>query len=273
MPRRFLLVFLLLVSVSALFWRLGGRGLNEPDEGRYATIAVQMYDRGDWLVPRLFERAHVEKPPLTHWLIILAFKAFGVSEFSARLPSALAGLGTVLLTWAIGRRVLGDRSAVPAALILLTSPFFFIMARLCDPNMVLTFWVTLGFWALIGWFADGRRWQLHVAYLALALSFMAKGPVGLLLVLLTMIAFRMTRPGPGHWRVFGSLSGVLLFAVVAFPWFLILAWRHPELWNFFIRQELFERYLTKAHARYEPPWYYLTLLPAFILPWMPSCSD
>ncbi|MFH0953106.1 MAG: glycosyltransferase family 39 protein [Verrucomicrobiota bacterium] len=270
MNPRWSLALLLLFAVPALSWQLGSRGLNEPDEGRYATISYEMYAGGDWMTPRLYDRAHFDKPPLTYWLMASAYRVFGVNEWAARLPAALSALGTLLLTWSLGRRLFGPIEALLAGLVLLTSPMFFVVARLCDCNMLLTFWTTLCFWALVGWFADGRRWQLLLFYAAAGVSFLVKGPVGPLVVLLSILAFRLTQPVGLLWRPFASLGGILLAALIALPWFILACLQRPELWDFFVLRELLGRFATTVHGRVEAPWYYLVIFPVAVLPWLPA---
>src|SRR5256885_1145021 len=75
-----------------------------PDEPRYAQIAREMFERGDWITPTLGGIPWFEKPALLYWLEIVSYKVFGVSEFAARLGPALFGLGTIASLWILGRR-------------------------------------------------------------------------------------------------------------------------------------------------------------------------
>src|SRR5690348_1638653 len=89
------------------FSRLGAIGLVGPDEPRYAWIARDMAESGDWITPRLYGKPWFEKPPLFYWGAALSFKLFGVSETTARLPSALCALfATLALAW-LARRLYG----------------------------------------------------------------------------------------------------------------------------------------------------------------------
>ncbi|MDB6168210.1 MAG: glycosyl transferase family 39, partial [Verrucomicrobia bacterium] len=131
-----------LLAVVVLFTLLGSRGLNEPDEGRYAEIGREMAVSGDWLVPHLNGFEHFQKPPLLYWLTALSMRLLGPNEWAARLPPAFAALGTVLLTAWIGTTLFGRREGYLAGLILLSSGGFFILARLLTPDMLMTFWIT-----------------------------------------------------------------------------------------------------------------------------------
>ncbi len=229
------------------------------------SLAYEMFAHHDWLVPRLYDHAHFNKPPLLYWIMVLFFKLGGVNEWMARLPSGLSALGALVLTFDLARRLLGPEKAAPAALILLTSPLFFAMSQIIDYNMFLTFWVTLGVWAVVAWTQDGKSWQRWFFYFALALAFLTKGPVGPAVVVLALAGFRY-RGGP--WRPLWHPTAFLVCVALALSWFVAVALRYPELWDYFLRGELFDRFFTGAHHRQKPFFYYLLVIPAGILPWL-----
>ena len=82
----------------------------DPDEGLYADIAATMGQGGDWVLPRFDGLPYLEKPPLYFWLAALALRAGLPGEWALRGWSALAALGTALLTWRIGRRLYGAQA-------------------------------------------------------------------------------------------------------------------------------------------------------------------
>ncbi|TFG92380.1 MAG: phospholipid carrier-dependent glycosyltransferase, partial [Syntrophobacterales bacterium] len=106
--------------VFSLFFMifLGNLPLLEPDEGRYAEIPREMLVRSDFITPHLNHVKYFEKPPLHYWLNASSLAVFGCNEFAARFPSALLGLGGVLLTYCVGRRVFGRREGLYGALVL-----------------------------------------------------------------------------------------------------------------------------------------------------------
>ena len=96
--------------VLPLFLQLGSRGLGEPDEGRYAEMGREMLVVGDWMVPRLNGVPHYAKPPWIYWCVASGLRVAGLNEWGARLPSALAAAVTVLVVFAMGRRMAGLRA-------------------------------------------------------------------------------------------------------------------------------------------------------------------
>ncbi len=270
MSRRTAFILLLTFCAFALFWRLGDYGLTEPDEGRTAGIGYEFFKSGTWLMPRLYDLAQFNKPPLIYWACSLSYRIGGVNEWMARLPAALAALGTLLLTRSIARRLYGEREALAATLILLTAPMFFVMAHIIDPNMMLTFWITLSMWAAVAWFQDGKKFQQWIFWIALGIAFLAKGPPAVGIVGLTLVAHRYLPARDGKlWRGLFNLPAIVVCAVVGLSWFVISCVKFPELWHFFIGQELVGRLSGGIAGRSQPVWYFIPILLGGFLPWFP----
>src|SRR5260370_967610 len=103
------------------FSHLGAIGFVGPDEPRYAWIARDMAETGDWVTPRLYGKPWFEKPVLYYWGAAICFKLFDVSEAAARLPSAIAALlATLVLAW-LALRLYGAETARWLVLLLPTT--------------------------------------------------------------------------------------------------------------------------------------------------------
>ena len=184
--------FLLLAIIAFYFYGLGYLPLVGPDEPRYAQVSREMLLRGDLITPTLGGHTWFEKPALLYWMMIASFKMFGVSEWSARLGSALAGLLTITAVWYVGRKVertsspfdvegLGFWSAFAAA----TSLGMIVFSRGASFDIVITMTTT---WALSFFFLQemaetSRAKALFLAgfYAAVGLSLLAKGLVGIVI--------------------------------------------------------------------------------------------
>lgn len=131
------------------FFLLGTRSLNEPDEGRYAEIAREMVETGNWLVPHIWYVPHLDKPPFTYWAVAASLSVFGVNEWAVRLPLALAGLSAAWATFLFVRSVAGAAAARWSMLILGTSSLYWVMARMLTTDIFLTqfiAWAIYCFW-------------------------------------------------------------------------------------------------------------------------------
>lgn len=196
------LCLLLAVALLALFVRLDGTRLWDRDETRNARCAFEMHERDDWVVPTFNEHLRTQKPVLLYWLIRCSYAAFGVNEFAARFPSALLGLGTILATFIIGRRLFSPEVGLLAGVILATSVMFEMVSHAATPDASLIFCSTAGLMVFVLSTFKSRTdatfrtapaprfagnyfcptWLSAAAlYAVFGVGLLAKGPVGLIL--------------------------------------------------------------------------------------------
>jgi len=227
------LVLLLVLSAPFLFVKLGMPFL-DPDEGLYATIALEMARDGDWVMPHANGLPYLEKPPLYFWLTALTFRLLGPSEWTTRLWSALAVLGTVLLTWRIGRRLYGERAGLLAGIVMATVVGNALYIRKASADQLFVFCLTL---AIYGFLRDaeradrgGRRFLLF--YFGIALGVLAKGFIGLFPLLIVGLGLALVRRL--SWRDLNLARGAALVLVVAGPWHALVAWRSPTLFGVYV---------------------------------------
>src|SRR5262245_42959947 len=185
------LVMLLAVTSTLLFPCLSFY-LFEPDEGRYAQIPREMLTRGDWIVPWLQSEPYLDKPPLFYWLVMVSFAVFGFHDWAALLVPALAVQVCVLLSYLLGRRIVGERSAFWGALVLALVPGFLGVGRLLVLDGILTLWTTLSIYcAFIAVQGDRLRWGWWLAAaLACGLGVLTKGPIAIILPLPPLLIHR-----------------------------------------------------------------------------------
>ncbi len=278
-----LLPYLVLAAAATavLLPGIGSRDLWNPDEPRYAEVAREMLLEPraieHFLVPRLNGERYDHKPPLHFWNIAL-FGALrgGVDEVAVRLPSLLAGIGSVLVVFALAGRLFSRRTAWLAAPVFLTSALVMWNGRVGQIDMTLTFLELL---AILFW-ARGRSWTPDdparrpggpaanlLFFACLGLATLAKGPVGLivpLLAVVTWLAFERDRAGVADLRLG---RGLLLWAAI------VLAWFGPAVWlagkSYFDALILDQTVSRYAEATYHPrPWhYYFQTLPGTFAPW------
>jgi 4-amino-4-deoxy-L-arabinose transferase-like glycosyltransferase len=261
-----------LVLAAVLFiCNIWGYDLWAPDEPFFGEGAREMVVDGQWVVTHVNGKVNTHKPPFFFWLIALLSLPFGrVTSLTARLPSALASLGTVAMTLRLGRRGSSERTAVLAVFILATSYLFWDKARSVQIDAVLCclIWVALS--AFEAWRAsdlDGRRAGL-VFWAAAALAVLAKGPVGLLLPLGVAITTLAVDREIGRWRQFAPLTGPLLFAVICGAWVVAtMLWGPAEysVWGA-LKEHFVDRGIHGMHHA-QPWWYYAKVLPPQLLPW------
>lgn len=262
---------MLALAALLFLWHLGGHDLWAPDEPYFGEGAREMVVDGEWLVPHVNGEVTTDKPPFFFWTIaVLSLPGGEVTPWTARLPSVLAALGTLLLVIRWGRRLGGARLAWLAPLTLATTVMFWRQARWAQIDALLCFllWVALSaFEAWRAGDADGRRAGL-LFWLAAALAVLAKGPVGLLLLLgIALVTLAVDRR-LGRWRDFAPLSGPLLFALLVGSWMALATWGSGgeySVWGA-LEEHFLDRAVHGLHHR-QPFWYYLEVLPVHLLPW------
>lgn len=271
MKVRFGLLAALLAFALVWFGTLDYRKLTKPDEGRYAEIPREMAASGDWLTPRLNDIKYFEKPPLQYWATAAAYTAFGENEWTARLWTGLTGFLGVLLAWLTGRRLFGPQAGLLAAATLASSLLYLGMGHFNALDMGLAFFLEVAFCGFLLAQAHthkegGRRWML-LAWAGLALAVLSKGIVALVLTGATLVLYSLLTRDFSPWRKFEFARGLALFVLIAAPWFIAVSLANPEFAHFFFIHEHFERFLTKAHRRYQPGWYFIPVLLVGALPW------
>ena len=267
-----------LVSYLTFFTHLGDASLWYSQEGRVVRIAQHMFQSGDWITPaQQGDVLEAGKPVLYHWLVALLGWMRGFDEVAARAPSAGAGLGVAILLYLWVRRLSDDRAGLVAALVFVTSVQVTSLARCAHVDMLLTMWIVLSYYFFfLGYQEDGRRrWWFLLAYAALALAVMTKGPVGLALVTVGVGTFLLARGKLRLLRRMALLPGALIFLALAAPWYVAVGVKtHGDfLVRFFVEQN-FARFFTvrtgSLHpSKPDPWWFYGPQLLLATLPWTP----
>ncbi len=248
------------------FYGLGQFGLIGADEPRYAQVAREMLERDDWITPVLGGQPWLEKPPLYYWQAMLAYRIFGVSDGAARLPSALDATLLVLAIYFFLRRFRSGFE-LDGALIAASCAGIVGYARAASTDMPLAAAFTIG---MLGWWAwreTDKKSYLAVFYGFMALGTLAKGPVAPFLAIVVIVfyaaAIRQLR------LVLKTLwlPGIVLFCVVALPWYVAVQARNPEFFREFIVEHNLGRFSKNLYHHTEPFWYYLPVSLLALLPW------
>ncbi len=264
------ITILALLSGLLFFWGLGAMGLTDRDEGRNAEAGREMLESGDWISPTFNYEPRYAKPALVYWLMSGSYHVFGVNERAARLPSAVFGLGLILLTYGFLTRVRDSTTALIGALILLLNMQIISLSRMALTDSVVIFFTTLslyGFW--LGLHAPGRRpaW-LWVFYGGMALGTLAKGPIGFLIPLLTAGTYLTTMK---QWRFYWDegkpVAGAAVFALLALPWYLAMWSLHGSDYTASAQANTIGRFLNPMEGHSFTIWFYIPVLLLGFFPW------
>ncbi|MBS1840134.1 MAG: glycosyltransferase family 39 protein [Acidobacteria bacterium] len=271
-------VMIFVTLAVCYFSNLGTIGFAGPDEPRYAWIARDMAETGDWVTPRLYGKPWFEKPVLYYWMAAASFKLFGVSEAAARLPSAICALfATLALAW-LAWRVYGEETARWLLLLLPTSVGMIGFSHAASTDMPFSGMVTIAMVcaAFVLGLARNENTPIlpRTPWLALllfgfflGLAVLAKGPAGVILCGGGVFFWAIFTE---RWRdAFRLLHPVAIaaFCATALPWYILCARRNPDFFRIFIIEHNFKRYLTPEFQHIQPFWYYAPVLLVELLPW------
>lgn len=265
--KRNLKYFIFIAFVVLYFCNIGGYGLMNPDEGRYAEIPREMLESGDYFTPRLNHVLYFEKPPLYYWFTAASFTVFGQNEFGARFTSVVMGLMSIFLTWFVARKFEDENTANLSAVILGTSSLFFALSRVNIIDMTLSALLTLALFSFYIFYKENKKRWLYIFYIALALATLAKGLIGIVLPGGVIFFFMLFTK---DWSILKRLfltPAILVFFLVCVPPFYLVCKKNPDFFYFFFIQEHFLRYATKMHDRYEPFWFFIPVIVGGLFPW------
>lgn len=248
------------------FYGNGQFGLIGADEPRYAQVAREMLDRRDWITPTLGGDRWLEKPPLYYWQAMLGYSVLGVSDLTARLPSAIDATLLVIAIYLFFRRFrLGVE--LDAALITASCAGIIGYARAASMDMALAATFSIAMMAWWAWRETDSRRYLALSYFFLALGMLAKGPVAPFLAAVILMLFAAaTKEWRRVLRTFW-LPGIFLFCVVALPWYFAVQLRNPEFFREFILQHNLARFSSDLYHHRQPFWYYIPVTLLALVPW------
>lgn len=276
-PYQWVLGSLLLAVFVLLTWRLGAASLNDWDEAIYAQVAKEMVTGGDWLTLHWSYEPWFHKPPLFMWVTATLFQLFGVSEFWARFPSVLSGVGLVGCTYLIANRLQGESHnrgshgksvGLLSAGVLLANYTFVHFSRFGTTDMALTLFSYLAIYAYLQ--VGQRRWAWCGVWVAIAAAVMTKGVAGLGIAIALFLTLLVT------WRLVKALQcrefwvGVGLAGLVILPWHCAMIAIHGRAFvDQYLLYHVVERSLGGGLEGNEGgPFYYFGVLGKGFFPWV-----
>jgi 4-amino-4-deoxy-L-arabinose transferase-like glycosyltransferase len=269
MKLRYHLLPLLAIGGALFFLGLGRLPLTEPDEGRNAEVAREMLAEQDWITPHYDSLPYLDKPAVFFWLVAGSFRILGVSEWAARLPSALAALLTMLVVWLLARSMFGESCAFKAAVVFATCPLVIVFARVVIFDMTLTLLLTVvmaAFW--LSREPSGMQRPLQCAmFVAAGIATVTKGPVGFLLPVLAISVYAAVQRKFGELRKLAWPPGLALFLTASLPWFIAVSLRNPGFPRYAFWDESLVRFAGGHLHRSGSVFYYIPVFLAGLLPW------
>lgn len=299
-------LILLILSAAAVYLLGNDRvPLWDRDEPRNAQAARQMYQSGDWVVPRYLDKVRTAKPVLTYWCQAGVMHAIGDTPFAARLPSTVFMLLTLTVLAVALTRATDRERAFWTVFILATSAIVIAWtAKTSLTDSVQLLWITIAQLCLFRVVRGDATWPVVITMaLAIGLAGLTKGPVVLGVLGATVLAWALLswlgRPArvlaapaadvaarlhateapparPGHRRsaakglVIGALKGIVALMIVAAvvgPWLWLVERRAPGFLGISVANDVIRRSLEPLEQHYGPPGYYALVLWGIFMPW------
>lgn len=263
---------LALLLLAALVVLGAGMGLRDPwpsDEPRYVLVAQQMVASGDWLFPRRGSELYSDKPPMLMWLQALGFQITGQWRVAFLLPSLLAGLGTLVLVWDVGRRLFTPRAGLLAAIAVLSALMFSFQFKRAQIDPLVTFLITLANWGLLRHLLQGPNWKMYwLGCFAAGLGVITKGVGVIALFMLLPYALARRQGWQGlaitqgaAWRwAGGGLAFLAAISLWLVPMALVALQRGTPEYLGYLQDILFNqtarRYAGQVGGHAAKPWWY-----------------
>lgn len=277
-------IFLIAILILAAFlfsFHTGDTLLFDVDEPRYADSAREMIEANDYITPQFNYKPRYDKPILFYWLEIAAFKTFGISEFAARLPSVLAGLGMLTLAFLLGEI---QGFGLLSSIIMATMLEVFLLAKFAITDMTLCFFISAAIvFFYLGYhkrsvnkqrFAfkkrNSSRWFTS-SMLMMGFAVLTKGPIGLLMPALVIVPFLWWQK---DIKLFAKdakndlIAGSIGFLLISLPWYLAVHYATAGAFteSFFFKHN-FQRFTDVVSHHSGPFWYYIPTVLIGIFPW------
>jgi 4-amino-4-deoxy-L-arabinose transferase-like glycosyltransferase len=278
-PQKWVQIAILIGFCMILYFlNLGRWDLWTPDEPRYAQVAREMVNRGDWILMHYNGKTYPDKPPLFFWLV--AFSTFlwqGFSSFSVRFPAAFFGMLTVLLTFFLGKALYSSRTGFLSGLILATSFEFSYLSTRANMDTTLTFFTTASLLCFFLWHQYPKEGSLsqktlkdltiYGFYAGMGLATLVKGPLGFILPLFISLIYLVIQKDWEGMKRMKLLTGMGLFLVIVLSWYLPAVVKGGED---YLHATLFRQTVARyadGWSKARPIYYYLYNFPIDFLPW------
>jgi 4-amino-4-deoxy-L-arabinose transferase-like glycosyltransferase len=267
-PVRFLI--LALAVFIGFYGYIGSMPLFDLDEGAFTTATREMFLRHDFITPYLNSVPRFDKPILIYWLQAASALLFGFNEFAFRLPSALASTTWVWVIYRFVAQVVDSEKAFYAALIAATSLMPTVVGKAAIADAVLMLFITLSMFAIFRHWQTAKAAYIRWAYVAMALGFLTKGPVAVLIPAVVSLLFYSSTGRLGTWwRAIWDWRGLLLFFVIALPWYGVEYAREGQAFinGFFLKNNV-GRFNSPMEGHSGGFWFYPVVALFALLPFM-----
>uniref|UniRef100_UPI00404835F2 ArnT family glycosyltransferase n=3 Tax=Roseivirga sp. TaxID=1964215 RepID=UPI00404835F2 len=266
-------VMFLMALISMLyFYNFSVNDIWTPNESFYAESVREMFESGNFLDIQYNYEPRYNKPPLTYWLIAASSSVFGLNEFGIRLPFILLTIGSVWLTYLLGKKLYGQRGGIYALMIMAVSVQLMAVKQYASPEIPLTFFFTLTLYWFIKAYLDNSTKYYYLAYVALGLTVLTKGYPYIIIIAGIIGLFTLLDNGFDLKSAFQKIGqfrlhfGVPIVLIIGLSWVIYMYLNFgSDFWEIFQR-ETFDRAFTRNEKSMRP-FFYVEVISWTILPY------
>ncbi|HED30687.1 MAG TPA: glycosyltransferase family 39 protein [Prosthecochloris aestuarii] len=262
-----ILILTALCAVS-FFFGLGSAPLFDVDEGAFSEATREMLQSGNYLTTYLNGEPRFDKPILIYWLQLISIKLLGISEFAFRLPSALASTLWTGMLYLFTRRNLGYTQAFTATALMMTSLQITIIAKAAIADALLNAMLAISMFAMYSYYERRSTSDLLLAFAAIGLGTLTKGPVAILIPLAVSAIFFISRKETMAWlKAVFNPAGIALFAIIVLPWYILeyLDQGMAFIEGFILKHNV-QRFSNPMEKHDGSIWYYIPVVLVGIMP-------
>jgi 4-amino-4-deoxy-L-arabinose transferase-like glycosyltransferase len=263
------LITALMLSIILLPW-IWGRGLQNPDETRYGAIALEMFNRNDFIIPYLNGVPYLEKSPLLYWLGAISIWVFGSNEGGMRIWPFLSGLSIGTMSAFMATRFYGKVAGLNAGLVAVTTLSITVFSQVFNIDLLVAALITAALACfLIGMTCSERLKKIFfiLLYLFCALAVLAKGLIGIVFPAFIILSWCIITHRIDVLRSCFSGIGLVLFFGITIPWHYFAEIRQQGFLDFYFINEHLRRFTTNVHHRNQPLWFFPLVLVIMMMPW------
>lgn len=261
-PHRLQVNFFIVLITFIYFFQFGVNDIWTPNESFYAEAVREMFESGNFLEIFYNYEPRYNKPPLTYWLMAGSAWVFGLSEFSLRLPIVLLGLGSVWLTYLLGKQLYGNQGGIYVLIMMAFTVQLLAVKQYASPEMPLTFFFTLTLYGFIKGYQENKSKYLFMSYIALGLTILTKG-FPYLIIISGIIGLYILTSSSFQWKRIKHEIGMLklplglpIALTIGLCWIIFMYIKDGQnFWEVYYR-ETFGRALTKDSPGLQPLFYF-----------------
>ena len=245
----------------------------------HAEAAREMVLNNDWVTLHANGIRYLEKAPLIYWSVAASYRAFGVKDWSTRLPLMLGVLALLLATYLLGTQAYGEHAGFYGGVVMATSLGPYLFTRFLIPDVLVGLWLALSFYFFLKSLDEDppTRWTCWGLAAACGLNVLTKGLIGLVFPGAVIGLYLLFTRNLRHLLKLRLISSTLVLLAVAAPWHILAGLRNPDqgpmrgfFWFYFVNEH-FLRYLNKRVPRdYDtvPLLLFWALLLLWLIPWV-----